>query len=283
MFKRLLLFLPVIILLGGCEYLPSARSKENVLARVHDQYLYFSDIKDLLGKDLSAQDSITMVSNLVNNWVRKQLLINQAEKSLSQSQKDFSKQLEDYRNSLIIYEYESDIIGQKIDTVVSVREIQEYYNQNMSNFELKENIVKVDYVQILDNKKQMPRLKRLWQTGDLRSKTELERYCIQNGLNYSLFDDSWVYFSDLLKNIPIGTYNQENFLRYNRSVEAKDSLYVYLVEIKDFKIKESIAPLTMNENNIRQIIINRRKLELIQNLQNEIYENALTKNYFEIY
>lgn len=283
MFRRLILFIPVILLLGGCEYLSSASSKENVLARVNNKYLYYSDIEDLLGKGLPAQDSITMVSNLVNNWVRKQLLLNQAEKNLSQKQKDFSKQLEDYRNSLIIYEYESDIIRQRIDTTVSVREIQNYYNQNMSNFELKENIVKVDYVQIPDDKKQLARLKKLWQTGTLRSKTELEKYCIQHGLSYSLFEDSWVYFSDLLKIVPISTYNQENFLRYNRNIEARDSLYVYLVDIKDFKIKESIAPLSMHENNIRQIIINQRKLELIQKLQNEIYENALTNNYFEIY
>jgi hypothetical protein len=111
----------------------------------------------------------------------------------------------------------------------------------------------------------------------------LERYCIQNGLNYSLFNDSWVYFNNLLKEVPIVTYNQENFLQYNRNIEARDSLYLYLVEFRDFKIKESVTPLSMLEDNIRKIIVNRRKLELLQNLQHEIFENALMNNYFEIY
>ncbi|NLN94808.1 MAG: hypothetical protein GX128_01365 [Bacteroidales bacterium] len=282
--RLILFFLTVVVLLGGCQYLSTATSNEIVLARVHNKYLCYSDIQDMIvGKGLSSQDSLTIVQNVVNSWVRKQLLLDQAEKTLTPDEKDFSKQLEEYRNSLVIYEFESSIISQKLDTVVSLKEIQTYYDQNMQNFELKENIIKADYVQILDDQKQLPRLKKLWQNHDIRSKTELEKYCIQNGLNYSLFDDSWIYFSDLLNIIPINTYNQENFIRYNRNIEVMDSLYVYLVEIKDFKIKESIAPLSMHENNIRQIIVNRRKLELLQNLQNEIYENALTNNYFEIY
>lgn len=282
--KLLLLLIVAALLLSGCEYLPSLKSKKkDALARVHNKYLPVSEIEGLLSPVMSPQDSAVLVSNYINNWIRKELLLNQAEKSLSQREKDFSKQLEDYRNSLIIYEYESSIVRQQLDTVVSMFDIQAYYNQHKENFELKENIVKVDFVQIPADAKEQPRLRRLWQNSDLRSRTELEKYCIQNGLNYSLFDDSWVFFSDLMKQVPITAYNQENFLRFNRNVEARDSLYIYLVEFKDFKIKESVAPLSMHQDNIRKIIVNRRKLELIQKLQNDIFENGLINNYFEIF
>ena len=279
-----LLFIPAMIaLLAGCDMIPWSKTDDDVLARVHNRYLFSSEIKPLISPYTQPQDSVTIVSNYINNWVRQQLLLQAAEKALSDNDKDFSKQLEDYRNSLVIYEYEAQVIRQKLDTVVSMVEIQDYYDKNRANFELKENIVKVNYVQVENDPKELVRLRRLWRNEDLSSRTALENYCIQNGLNFSLFDDSWVYFNDLLKEIPIKTYNQENFLKFNRSIEVSDSLYVYFVEFKDFKIKESVAPLSMTENSIRKIIVNRRKLELLQKLRNDIFETALKNNHFEIY
>jgi len=286
LFSKAWRFLPLMLaalLLGACHLMPWTKKDDDILARVHNKYLYASQVQGIISPGTPPLDSINIVNNYINNWIRQQLLLHQAERSLSQSQKDFTKQLEDYRNSLIIYEYESDIIRKKLDTVVSMAEIRDYYEKNQANFELKENIVKVSYVQIDSDSKELPKLRKLWQTGDDRSKREIERYCIQNGLNYSLWDDNWIYFNDLLKEIPIKTYNQESFLQYNRSIEVRDSDYIYLVEFRDFKIKESIAPLSMHEENIRKIILNRRKIELLQNLQNEIFENALNNNHFEIY
>lgn len=282
MLKHLLPILAVL-LLSGCDLLPWAKSNEDVLAKAHGKYLYASEIQGLIKPGTPPQDSITIVSNYINSWVRQQLLLYQAEKNLTQGQKNFEKHLEDYRNSLIIYEYESNVVRQKLDTVVSMVEVTQYYDKNRANFELKENIVKVNYVQIENDAKELAKLRRLWQAGDELSRAELERYCIQNGLNYSLFNDSWIYFNILLTDVPIVTYNQENFLQYNRNIEASDSLYLYLVEFRDFKIKESITPLSMLEDHIRKIIVNRRKLELLQSLQNEIFESAMMNNYFEIY
>jgi len=279
-------FLPLVLatlMLGACRQMPWTNKDDDVLARVHNKYLYASQIQGIVNPGTPPPDSISIVKNYINNWVRQQLLLHQAERSLKQRQKDFAKQLEDYRNSLIIYEYETDFVRQKLDTVVSMAEIRDYYEKNKANFELRQNIVKASYVQLDSDSKELPRLRRLWQSGDERSKQEIERYCIQNGLNYSLWDTNWIYFNDLLKDIPIRTYNQESFLQYNRSIEVRDSDYIYLVEFSDFKIKESVAPLSMHEDNIRIIILNRRKIELLQNLQNEIFENALNNNHFEIY
>lgn len=283
MVKHLLPLLMAALMLSGCNLVPWAKKNDDVLARVHSKYLYASDIQSLIVPGTSPADSINIVTNYINNWVKVQLFLYHAEKNLSQSQKDFSKQLEEYRNSLIIYEYESSLIRQKLDTIISKKEIKDYYDNNRTNFELKENIVKVDYIQVENNSKELARLRRLWQAGPEKNRAELEKYCLQNGLNYSLSGNEWIYFNDLLKEIPIRTYNQENFLQFNRSLEASDSLYVYLVEFKEFQIKESVAPLSMQENNIRKIIVNRRKLDLIQNMQNEIFENALINNHFEIY
>jgi hypothetical protein len=273
----------IFLLLSGCDFVHWTTNDEDILARVHNNYLYASDVNELIAPGTSPQDSFTIVSNYINNWIREQLLLHEAERALTQEKKDFSRQLEDYRNSLVIYGYESDYLRNQLDTVVTMPEIQDYYDQNRLNFELKENIVKVNYIQFEKDANELSRLRKLWSTDDISSKTELEMYCIQNGLKFSLFDDSWIYFNDLAKEVPIQAYNQESFLKYNQTVEIADSLYIYLITFLDYKIKESVVPLSMLENDIRSIIINRRKLSLLQQLRNDIYDRALNNNYFETY
>ena len=124
--------------------------KGTVLARVHDAYLYEADIESLVPPNASPRDSITLVKNFTDNWVKTQLMVHQAKKNLTIQQLDFDKQLEDYKNSLIIYYYETELIRQMLDTITSDEEIEQYYIDHLDDFELKENIAKILYV-ILDN------------------------------------------------------------------------------------------------------------------------------------
>ena len=101
-------------------------------------------------------------------------------------------------------------------------------------------------------------------------------------MNYYLDDQNWLLFNDILKEIPINTYNQEEYLKNNRIIEIQDSVFVYLMNIKGFMIKESLSPLSFERNNIRDIIINKRKLALIENMKNDVYNNALKRGDFEV-
>ncbi len=284
---RLSFCVPLIIagslFFSGCNRLLEAKSEDRILARVHKKTLYESNIATAIPRGLTPQDSVNAVQNVINNWVRQQLLLHEAEANLTESQKDFSKLLENYRNSLVIYEFEGKIVRDQLDTIVSKQEIQDYYTANMADFELKENILKANYVQVDAESKEIRKLRNHWKLGTPADKTALRQYCRKNGLNYSFDNNEWVYFNDFMAEVPIRTYNQEEFLKYNRNFEVRDSLYIYFVQIKDFKIKESTAPLSLNESIVRNILLNRRKLELIQKTQDEIYELGVKNNYFEIY
>ncbi|MFH0864606.1 MAG: peptidyl-prolyl cis-trans isomerase, partial [Bacteroidota bacterium] len=111
----------------------------------------------------------------------------------------------------------------------------------------------------------------------------LEDYCKKYAVNYFLDDSTWLYFSDLLKEIPVKTYNQEDYLKYNRFIEMEDSTYTYFLNIKDFEIKESVSPLSFEKNNVRKIILNKRKLELVEEIEESIFNDALKNEDFEIY
>lgn len=246
-------------------------------------YLYQDDIGNIVPRGTSAKDSIELVKKFIDNWVRETLVIRKAEDNLDESQKNVEKQLEAYRNSLITYTYEKELVKQKLDTTVTNDEIEQYYNTNKSNFELRDNIIKVIYVKVNKKAPGINKLEKWYKSGNEKDKQQLGEYCHQFAENFYLDENSWLLFDDLLKEIPIQTYNKELFLKNNRLVEVNDSLYNYYLNIKGFKIRNSISPLSFERENIKNIILNKRKLQLITKMKEDIYNDALNGQNIEIY
>lgn len=253
------------------------------VAKVNEDILYASELKDIVPKGVPTKDSLEIIRKYIDNWVRETLVIQKAENNLGEEQKNVEKQLRDYRNSLITYTYEKELVKQKLDTVVSDQEIENYYNNNQSNFELKDNIIKVIYVKVNKKAPQIEKLKKLYKSDNPKDVEQLTEYCHQFAENFYLDGESWLLFDDLLKEIPIQAYNKELFLQNNRFVEVSDSLFSYFVNIKGFKIRNSLSPLSFEKENIKNIILNKRKLELINTMKQDVYNDALNNNKIEIY
>lgn len=276
----LLVFLS--ILNGSCNT-ALFKKPEKALARVYDKYLYPSDIAGLVPEGTSNQDSVTITRSFIENWVKNQLLIRQAEENLTREQKDFTKQLEDYRNSLIIYRYESELIRQNLDTIVSDKEIEDYYVANQKNFELKDNILQVVYVKT-NSKSPFARTLRKLVKSDLQSDYDsLATFCLRNAIDYELIDDDWITFDELNQRIPINTYNPEVWLANNKFVQLTKDSYTYFVHILDYRLSDGVSPLDYERENIRSVILNQRKKQLIKTMHKEIYDQALVDNIFEFY
>lgn len=256
---------------------------KQAVARVFDKYLYMDELKEIIPADASSSDSAQIAENYIKSWIEQILLLKKAEDNLTDEQKDFSKQLEDYRRSLIIYSYQRELLNQLLDTNVTEEEIENYYENNKQNFELKDNIVKVRYVKVAKNAPDIKKLKKWYASDNPQDIQALESYCFQFAQNFYLDDKTWLLFDDLLKEVPIKTYNKEDFLKQNKLIEMEDSLSLYFLNIKGFKIKNSISPLSFEKENIRNIIVNRRKLDIINKLKQDIYNDAANKSDFEIY
>jgi hypothetical protein len=253
------------------------------LARVYDDYLYESDIKGLVSSGTLPKDSLIITRGFIESWVRQRLIIQQAEKNLTSSQMDFTKQLENYKNSLTIYAYENTLVRQKLDTLITEEETQNYYDANQQNFLLKDNIVQLQYVKLPLKSTISKQIKKLLSSDNSDDKNRLADLCEKNAADYFLDSENWLLFNDLLKQIPIKTYNQEEFLKNHRDLEYQDSLFTYLVRFKDFRIKEGVSPFNFEKQRIRDIILNKRKIELIGRMQDDLFNNARKKNVFEIY
>lgn len=262
----------------------NSKSKpDDAVARVNDKYLTKKDILKLSFFDSSFEDSAAVVEAFIDKWIREQIIVNTAEKNLPDDKKDFETQLEAYRNSLIVFTYESELIRQKLDTSVSEYQIREYYEQNPAEFVLKDNIVKVIFVKLPADNSRISVFKNLILSEKPHDKTRLENEAKRYAANYFLDDNVWLLFDDLIKEVPIKTYNQEAFLKNNRFIEIKDADFYYLVNIKGFMIKESLSPLGFEKERIRNIIVNKRKVDLIKNTHQAIYKEALKNSEFEIY
>ncbi len=282
---KLFLVLFIAATMASCSFFGEKKQGE-AIARAFDKYLYMSDIQGIVPSGTPANDSIEIVRRFIDNWIHRQVILNQAENNLTPEQKDFTEQLEIYRNSLIVYGYESELIRQKLDTVVSQQQIHEFYDQNPQNFQLRENIVRVSYVKIplassgLVSAKKAAQLLKSEKAGD---NAKLDELCQSTMLVCRLDDENWISFNDLQREVPLAVDNQESFLQNRSYFETSDSLYHYMVKIIDYKMKESLSPLNFETENIRNIIINRRKLELINQMEQEVFQKALGNKDFQIY
>lgn len=269
--------------MASCASGPEKEKDRVAIAKADNVYLYADEITNLVPVGTSAKDSLDLLKKFIDNWVRESLVIQKAENNLTDEQKDVEKQLEDYRKSLITYSYEKELVKQKLDTVVSNEEIEQYYNNNQPDFELKDNIIKVIYVKVNKKAPGIEKLKKWYKSDNMKDREQLAGYCHQFAENFYLDDNSWLLFDDLLKEIPIQTYNKELFLQNNRFVEVTDSLNEYFLNIKGFKIRNSISPLSFEKENIKNIILNKRKLELITKMKQDVYNDAANNKKIEIY
>ena len=279
--RKLILFAVILSFVTCSDF--KRKSGEKPVARAFDKYLYPNDINDIMPANISASDSVLAARDYIGKWINKQLLLNKAEINLTEEEQNVDKQIENYKTSLLIYKYEQSLIEQKLDTFISFQEIEEYYNENSSNFMLNDNLVKALFLQVPRTSPEIWKIRRWYRSANEEDIKKLENYCYQYATKYDFFDDSWVYFSEIGKSLPIKIDNPEQYLKYRKFIEIKDSTYYYFVSIKDRRLIGTVSPLEIVSKNIRNIILNKRKIRLMKELEANIYNDALNRNNFIIY
>lgn len=281
---RYLLAIIFLLSFSSCDFLKrNLGFKEKAIAKVHDVYLYPSDIEGIVPKGTSNEDSLLLVQSYIENWVRQTLLIKQAEENVDIDVETIEQQLENYKNSLLIYAYEQQLIAQKLDTTVSQAQIKAYYEANKENFELKKTILKASYVKLPKNAIRIDNAIKWFKSNKEKDKRELETYCMQFSQDYSLVDTSWLYYDQLAEVVPLERLSESSVLQNNNYIQISDKDFIYLVKVKTFMYKEDISPLEIEVENIKNIIINKRKVEMIDKMENEVYKNARDNNDIDIF
>lgn len=281
--RKIAFVLGIMLVLAGTGCRDYIQSDRIVVAECYGNKLYPEDLEGVVPPDANKMDSLARVNDFIDNWIRRQLLIHQAEINLTEEQRDFSKQLQDYNNSLLIYAYETQMLEQYLDTVVSDDEIAAYYEEHMANFQLRSTMVKVAYVILRDDCKHIKEFQQIMSNRDTLMLPHLDVLASQYAVSSFLDVDAWVRLDDLLKTVPLEIYNTESFLKKNRFVSFEKDDFVYMVRFEDHLMEESVSPIEIVSDNIKNIILQKRKKDLISQMNVDLYEKAIKEKVFEIY
>lgn len=256
---------------------------EQPIAKAFDKFLYLKDLDGVVPKNVHGNDSAAMVLAFIDQWQHEQVIQHQAETNVDIDYNAIQNQIEAYKKSLIRFQYEQLLIQQKLDTLVTDAAILNYYQTNQDNFQLKKPILKVSYVKLPQQAPKIKMVKKLFASSDMRDLDLLEKYCFKYSPNFSLLDTVWHYPEELAQIFPIEKIGENNYNNLNRIFEISENNTLYLVILRDSKFRDSLSPLAFEKDNIKNLIINQRKLALINQMEKEVFKEAQKNNELEIY
>lgn len=244
-----------------------------VVATAYGYELHESDLAGLVAEGVSPDDSVAIVDNYIEQWIRQQVILHKAEKNVKQ---DFGRELQEYKNNLVTYAYERQIIDQLLDTNITEGQLTDYYENHKTDFLLKSSIVKAVYVTLPSKSPMVVKLKNIASKHNFSDNdiVEMEEIASRNGLRGYFEADTWIPFFTLQTSVPITTYNEALFLKQNRSIVLKDDSLTYVVRIVDYKVTDDVAPLETQVDNIRAILLNHRKIEILDKLHADLLKDA---------
>tara|TARA_B110001450_G_scaffold215343_1_gene208497 strand:+ start:1277 stop:2122 length:846 start_codon:yes stop_codon:yes gene_type:complete len=280
---RLLLVLCCVVFLISCDLFKiqeKKRTYNEILAIVNTEKFFKKDLTILLPQNINKIDSQLLVKSYIQDWAVKKLLLEKAENNSSiETVTQIDDLVKDYKESLLINNYKDQLVKQKLDTVVSEDELEEYYLLNKENFKLNEELVKIKFLYINNNINNKKEILRLFKSDDILDLEELEKQ--ELSFRFHQFNDSiWTQLDNVLLKLP---FSKEKLLKKTKFIKKQDSIGLYLVVIKDVLELNSIAPLSYVIPSIEQIILHKRKIQLIRDIEKIIIKDAIQNNNFKIY
>lgn len=272
------------LFLSSCESFLKDDDEKGPIARVGESYLYKEDIAPLLYDGMTKGDSATIVTNFINNWASKQLLLSKAKINLPEEKlAEFDALVGDYQTDLYTRAYKDALVRQAADSMVTETQLKRFYENEKENFRLRERLVKIRFVQLPKrflNKGEVTKRLKSFRNKDV---AYLDSIGVQfNKLNFN--DSIWVTASRVISEIaPLTPENQDKYLKKSQFFELEDALGVYLAKVTGVLQINDVAPLSFIEPTIKQVLINRRKLNYIRQLEIEVIDDAIKKNEFEVY
>ena len=276
-----LIYFYLFLLFSACS-LPT-NEESDAVARVGENYLFSSDLQDQIGPRYNG-DSLQIANRLIDDWAEQLLYLKKAEINLSSTEKKrLDKLVRTYRNDLYVKTYKDKAIQSLLDSVVESEEIQDYFEQNKANFKTNKDLLRGRYVRVRNENYNLRTIRRSLRRFNDADKVFLDSIALQF-TTYSMNDSIWVKASQFFNRLPSITESRyKNFLKNNTFFELQDSLEVYLVVVEEVVLRNDLAPLEYVTPTLKQILINKRKLELMRQFDREIIEEGLRQNTYEVY
>ncbi len=286
MYRSFYILILVVFSFISCDFfqLKDTANDEEIVASVGSVNLYRTDLNNLYEPDINERDSLLITNNFIENWARKQIILQKASLNIPADKKAVLMQMiDEYREDLYINSYKDALVSQNIDTIIHEETIKDFYIANQNIFRLKEEILKFKYLNFNSQSADRKKIKELFQ---LSSSMELDSILYKD-IRFSinqLNDSTWYTYKDFLKTNPIlEVIDKKSVLRKNHFIEETDSVNTHFIKIKDVRKRNEIAPLEHVEEVIKTMIIHKKKLKYINELDSKLIEDAIKNNTFKKY
>jgi len=279
LYKRLL-FLGLILIIASCI---NNGDERKPVAKVNNKILFEDDIKAILPEQLTNDDSLMFVNSYINKWARQQLLLQKAKINLDKEEESIDKLVQQYKQDLLINKYKEAIVKQELDTLVTQSDIDSFYSENKEIFKLNEELIKLRYIYFGKDVLNPEEFISLFKSDDYKSNTKIIEQELELK-SYYLNDSIWIAYDDFIIKTPfLNKYDRSDFLKKNKFIHSEDSTGVYLVKVKDVLLRNEIAPISYAIPTIKQMILHKKKLELIRKIEETLIEDAIKNKNFQIY
>ena len=280
----LLMVVGVVCTILSCDTYFNKKVEREPLARVGQTFLYKDDIAPFIKEGMSKVDSVSFVTNYINNWASKQLLLSKSKINLPEEKlSEFDALVDAYRTDLYTRAYQEALVSRGTDTLISDDQLVAFYEEQQENFKLKERIVRIRFVQLPLNFLNQDEVEKRLKSFEDEDLVYLDSIGVQfKKLNFN--DSIWVSSTRIFEEIPPITFdNQDRYLKNSQFFELQDSIGVYLGKIEEVKDVNEIAPLSYIEPTIKQVLLSRRKINYLRKLETEIIDEAIREKEFEVY
>lgn len=254
-----------------------------VVARVGPHRLTRSELADYIPAGVSSEDSLGLAQQYIKAWAEELLFMDLAESRLSDDEKDVTKELEEYRRTLLKYRYEERYINERMDTLISDEEVRDYYQAHKDKFLVDRPLLKTRYMVIPAGSRNLRKLKELMASEDVMDAVAADSLAFTAAIKYVDSSDNWMDAILLARDLGTDEVSMMKALR-GRFIELKgDDGNLRVAYVVDIVQKGSPAPLDYCAERIEDIILSARKHELVSGLERDLLNDALGKGKFVIY
>jgi hypothetical protein len=281
MMRNTIVFAFVVCLLNACR--SAVIENAEILVKVDGFSLTRSEVEHLIPDGTPQADSLLIAENYIKKWVKDRLTYEVAKRNIGNDEADINRLVEEYRRSLLKHRYQEYMLRSRLSAEISETEKMAYYQENPKKFVLDKNLIRGLFLKAPADAPGLDEVRKKYRSSDAKAVEDIEKFSIQNAVVYEYFYDRWVDFDEILGKMPVRIPNAAQHLKTKQPVEVTDSLYCYLLNISEYVLSGSVAPYEYVGPQIRELMINKRKVDFLKELEEELYRDAVRKGQVVFY
>jgi len=270
-----------LLTIVGCNKRFTAKDHDT-LVKIGNKVLNRSGVEENIPAGLSKEDSVLAAEHYIHSWVSNVLIYNIALRNLN-DRDNIDRLVEDYRQSVLIYQYEEQLVNEKLSNDIDEQVLLDYYNQNKDNLKLERPLIKGLFLKVPVTAPQLNEIRVWYKSANSASRENLEKYCLNNAATFNYFVDKWTDFNDIINNFPKDKMGKDDLQIQKKTVEKQDDNFFYFLNITDFLLQGDNTPYEYAKPAIREILINQRKLDFLKRTEEDVYQRAVERGEVQFY